>query len=126
MKKVKVIIKEWECKEVEYICKVDDAYYEDDKDGNWVKIERPKDAEEWDAFGIGYLDGGDLGTDAEGFDAITISKRIIDKDADSNWDVVEWHEIEEGEDKRNVGIVNRSLFGAAIILMKIVEGKVKE
>ena len=93
MKKVKVIIKEWECKEVEYICEVDDAYYEDDKDGNWVKIERPKDAKEWDAYGIGYLDGDDLGTDAEGFDAISKSKRVLDNSAEYNSEVIEWEEI---------------------------------
>ena len=35
MKKVKVIIQEWECKEVEYVCEVDDTYY--DKNGNKVE-----------------------------------------------------------------------------------------
>ena len=79
MKKVKVIIKEWECKEVEYICEVDDADYKDD--------------EKWDDFGIGYLDSADLCTDAMGFNAIPISNRVIDKDADGKWDVVSWEEI---------------------------------
>ena len=76
MEKVKVIIHEWECKEVEYICEVDDA----DLEGG----------EKWDAFGIGYLDGDDLCTDAEGFNAIPISKKVLDGEYEFKSDVVEW------------------------------------
>ena len=81
MKKVKVIIQEWECKEVEYICEVDDT----DLEGG----------EKWDDYGIGYLDGGDLKTDAMGFDAIPISKKILDGMYDTKWDMVEWEIIKE-------------------------------
>ena len=83
MKKVKVIIKEWECKEVEYICEVDDADLED--------------GTKWDDYGIGYLDGGDLGTDAEGFNAIPISKKVLDDEYEFKSDVVEWKIIEENK-----------------------------
>ena len=51
------------------------------------------DDEKWDDFGIGYLDSADLCTDAMGFNAIPISNRVIDKDADGKWDVVSWEEI---------------------------------
>jgi hypothetical protein len=78
MKKVKVIMKEWECKEVEYICEVSESV---------------SAGQRWDAYGIGYLDDSDLGTDAEGFNAVPISSRTIDKDADSKWELVEWEEI---------------------------------
>ena len=90
MKKVKVIIKEWECKEVEYICEVDDTIRE--MDGGTLS-----DCDEWNTYGIGFLDGGDLGTDAMGFDAITISKKVLDEEYDSKWDVVEWSEIKENK-----------------------------
>ena len=83
MKKVKVIIQEWECKEVEYICEVDDTIHHD--------------GEEWDAFGIGYLDGSDLCTDAEGFDAIPISKKVLDAEYECKSDVVEWKIIKENK-----------------------------
>lgn len=81
MKKVKVIIHEWKCKEVEYICEVDDLIGDD--------------GQEWDTFGIGYLDGSDLGTDAEGFNAVPISNKILDKEYDSKWDMVKWEIIKE-------------------------------
>ena len=83
MKKVKVIIQEWECKEVEYICEVDDT----------IRY----NGEEWDAFGIGYLDGDDLCTDAEGFNAIPISKKVLDGEYEFKSDVVEWKIIEENK-----------------------------
>ena len=83
MKKVKVIIQEWECKEVEYICEVDDA----------IRY----DGEKWDAFGIGYLDGDDLCTDAEGFNAIPISKKVLDGEYEFKSDVVEWKIIKENK-----------------------------
>ena len=83
MKKIKVIIKEWECKEVEYICEVDDA----DLEGG----------EKWDYYGIGYLDGDDLCTDAEGFDAIPISKKILDSEYEFKYDVVKWEIIKENK-----------------------------
>ena len=83
MKKIKVIIREWECKEVEYICEVDDTDLED--------------GEKWDDYGIGYLDGGDLQTDAMGFDAIPISKKILDGMYDTKWDMVEWEIIKENK-----------------------------
>jgi hypothetical protein len=81
MRKVRVVIKEWECKEVEYICEVDDADLENGL--------------EWDAYGIGSLDGGDLGLDCEGFEATPIARKIIDNDADSKWEVVKWDELEK-------------------------------
>ena len=116
MKKVKVIIQEWECKEVEYVCEVDDTYY--DKNGNKVEEcdgvckgdssvtdcygdcgniydENGDVVEKWDAFGIGYLDGSDLCTDAEGFNAIPISKKVLDGMYDSKWDMVEWEIINQ-------------------------------
>ena len=83
MKKVKVIIQEWECKEVEYICEGDDA----------IRY----DGEKWDAFGIGYLDGDDLCTDAEGFNAIPISKKVLDGEYEFKSDVVEWKIIKENK-----------------------------
>ena len=83
MKKVKVIIREWECKDVEYICEVDDADLED--------------GTKWDDYGIGQLDGGDLKTDAMGFDAIPISKKILDGMYDTKWDMVEWEIIKENK-----------------------------
>ena len=46
-------------------------------------------------YGIGYLDGGDLGTDAEGFDGFEISKKIIDNDWEFKTTDVEWEEIKE-------------------------------
>ena len=78
MKKVKVIIREWECKEVEYICEVEEDNYKMGKD-----------------YGIGYLDGSDLQTDAEGFDAIPISKKVLDDGYEFKSDVVEWKIIKE-------------------------------
>ena len=82
MKKVKVIIKEWECKEVEYICEVDDADLED--------------GSKWDYYDIGSLDGSDLsncGGDAMGFEATPISRKVLDGKYDSKWEDVEWEEI---------------------------------
>ena len=52
MKKVKVIIREWECKEVEYICEVDDADLED--------------GSKWNHYGIGYLNGVQVNTGSVG------------------------------------------------------------
>jgi len=79
MKKIKVTMLEWTCKEVEYICNVD----ENDKE----------DGDEWDDYGIGYLDGSDLGTDAMGFDAIPISKKLIDDKYDFRYEVDSWNEV---------------------------------
>ena len=79
MKKVRVVIIEWECKEVEYICEVDDA----DLEGG----------EKWDYYGIGSLDGGDLGQDCEGFEATPISRKVLDGEYDSKWDVESWEVI---------------------------------
>ena len=90
MKKIKVIIKEWECKEVEYICEVDDTIRE--MDGGTLS-----DCDEWDTYGIGFLDGEDLGTDAMGFDAITISKKVLDDSAEYNSEVIDWEEIKENK-----------------------------
>ena len=73
--KIKVTAIEWESKKVEYICEVDKDEYEKCKD-----------------YGIGRLDGSDLGIDAEGFDAFEISKKIIDNDWESKMTNVEWEE----------------------------------
>ena len=81
MKKVKVIVEEWVCKEVEYICEVDDADLED--------------GSKWNHYGIGYLNGDDLSTDAEGFDAIPISHKVIDEESDYNIEVICWEEVIE-------------------------------
>ena len=71
--KIKVKVIEWKAEKVEYICEVDKDEYEKCKD-----------------YGIGYLDGSDLGTDAEGFEAFEISKKIIDNDWELKTTDVEW------------------------------------
>ena len=79
MKKEKVKIKvtciEWESKKVERICEVDREQYEQCKD-----------------YGIGYIDGSDIQTDAEGFDAETISTKILDDYYDGKTEDVIWEE----------------------------------
>ena len=76
--KIKVTAIEWKSKKVEYICEVEEDEYKERKH-----------------YGIGYLDGGDLGTDAEGFDGFEISKKIIDNDWEFKTTDVEWEEIKE-------------------------------
>ena len=73
--KIKVTAIEWTSKKVEYICEVDSKEYESCKE-----------------YGIGYLDGSDLSTDAEGFDAKVISQKVIEDDYDSKTKDVEWKE----------------------------------
>ena len=87
MKKIKVIIKEWECKEVEYICEVEDKDLI--VDDNF--------------FGIGEIeslgDMSDSGGDAMGFYCKDISKKTIKGSKDFDSEILDWHEIEEGEAK---------------------------
>ena len=78
--KIKVTCIEWTSKKVERVCEVDKDEYEQCKN-----------------YGIGYLDGGDLSTDAEGFNAKTISTKILDEHYEMNTKDVEWDEIEEEE-----------------------------
>ena len=106
MKKVKVIIHEWECKIVEYICEVDDADL--------------VDGEKWDYYGIGTLDGGDLGLDCEGFEATPISTKVLDEEYDSNCEVKSWEEIKEGKDKHDVELIATSR--AEMIFEEILNG----
>ncbi len=71
--KIKVTAVEWKAKKVEYICEVDKDEYEKCK-----------------IYGIGYLDGSDLGTDAEGFNAYEVSKKVIDNDWELKTTDIEW------------------------------------
>ena len=78
MKKVKIKVTaiEWTSKKVEYICEVDKEEYDSCKD-----------------YGVGYLNGSDILTDAEGFDATTLSSRVIDEDWEGKTKDVEWEEV---------------------------------
>ena len=73
--KIKVTAIEWKSKKIEYICEVDKDEYEERKH-----------------YGIGYLDGGDLGTDCEGFGATVISNKVIDDDWEQKTADIEWEE----------------------------------
>ena len=73
--KIKVTCIEWTSKKVERVCEVDKDEYQNN------------------IYGLGYLDGGDLQTDAEGFNADTISKKILDNDYENNKTDIEWEEI---------------------------------
>ena len=74
--RIKVTWIEWTSKKVERICEVDREQYERCKD-----------------YGLGYIDGGDIQTDAEGFDADTISIKTLDDDYENNMTNIEWEEI---------------------------------
>ena len=71
---IKVTCIEWTSKKVERICEVDTDEYENN------------------IYGLGYLDGGDLEIDLEGFDAKTISTKILDDDWENNTTDIEWEE----------------------------------
>ena len=73
--KIKVTCIEWTSKKVERICEVDKEEYE-----------------RCEIYGLGYLDGGDLQTDLEGFNADTISTKILDDDYENNMTEIEWEE----------------------------------
>ena len=77
-----------------YITIGDYTYYIDDSTNEqimekWMP-EHIKDRNFIRALRIGYLDGDDLCTDAEGFDAIPISKKVLDGEYEFKSDVVEW------------------------------------
>ena len=73
--KIKVTCIEWTSKKVERICEVDKDEYEQSK-----------------KYGIRFLDGGDLSTDVEGFNADTISTKILDDDYENDMTDIEWEE----------------------------------
>ena len=73
--KIKVTCIEWTSKKVERICEVDKVEYD-----------------KCNIYGLGYLDSGDLQTDAEGFNADTIATKILDDDYENNMTDIEWEE----------------------------------
>ena len=72
--KIKVTCIEWTSKKVERVCEVDKDEYKNN------------------IYGLGYLDGGDLQTDAEGFNAETISTKILDEHYEMNTKDIVWEE----------------------------------
>ena len=57
---IKIVLKEWECKKVEYDCYVDDDEFKKCKD-----------------HGIGYFNDEYLGTDDKGYNARPMSRKVI-------------------------------------------------
>lgn len=87
MKKIRVVVEEWECKKVEYICEVDeDADME---------------------YGIGDIESlGDMsnsGGDAMGFYCKDISKRTIKDSEDFKSDIIAWEVLLPDPDVLDVG-----------------------
>ena len=72
--RIKLTCIEWTSKKVERVCEVDKDEYKNN------------------IYGLGYLDGGDLQTDAEGFNADTISTKILDDNYENNMTNIEWEE----------------------------------
>ena len=76
--KVKLILHEWTCVEKVVEGEVDLDDYHLNEDGDYVD----ENGDSWNAYGVGYLDDADLGTDAMGYNVKSINSKIVDSECD--------------------------------------------
>ena len=87
--KVKITLHEWTCVEKVVEGEVDLDDYHLDEDGFFVD----ENGNLWNAYGVGYLDDMDLGTDAMGYNVKSINSTILDSEYDYKIEVDKFEEL---------------------------------